>query len=211
MLLSKCYKQLAKIKSYLKNKLVYKHLSKQAILVGEGHNFSNSAQIKHEFGSSCKNVILQDHSELFGTIICCNDGKVELGRYVKVGFNCTIYCANNIRIGDYTAIANNVTIVDHNYHPINPADRKYMRQTPHGSIERSPIYSLNKPVNIGQNVWLGNSVRVCKGVSIGDNSIIGANSVVTKDIPANCIAVGNPARVVKTDIHLSTEKVFPIK
>lgn len=119
--------------------------------------------------------------------------------------------ANNIRIGDYTAIANNVTIVDHNYHPINPADRKYMRQTPLGSIERSPIYSLNKPVSIGPNVWLGNSVRVCKGVSIGDNSIIGANSVVTKDIPANCIAVGNPARVVKTDIHLSTEKVFPIK
>jgi maltose O-acetyltransferase len=56
---------------------------------------------------------------------------------------------------------------------------------------------LAKPIKIGNNVWLGGGVIVCPGVTIGDNTTIGAGSVVTKDIPANVLAVGNPARVIK--------------
>lgn len=53
------------------------------------------------------------------------------------------------------------------------------------------------PVTIGNNVWLGSRVMILKGVSIGDNSVIGASSVVTKPIPANCIAAGNPAKIIR--------------
>jgi carbonic anhydrase/acetyltransferase-like protein (isoleucine patch superfamily) len=58
-------------------------------------------------------------------------------------------------------------------------------------------------VHIGNNVWIGDSVIVCKGVTIGDNSIIGAGSIVVRDVPPNCIAAGNPAKIVK---HLEADK-----
>ena len=75
-----------------------------------------------------------------------------------------------------------------------------MRTTPHGSDARSMIHSVYAPVKIGKNVWIGQKSRICKGVEIGDNSIVAANSVVTKSVPANCIVAGNPAKIVKTDI-----------
>lgn len=203
---------LRKLKYKYQKKAAFKNVSANATLQGAGQNIDPRAAIVHNFGAGRKNIILGDRVELFGKIICWGENcLVKLGNNVKVGFNCSINCAEGIEIGDYTAIADNVTIVDHNFHPINPADRKYMRTTPHGSIERSPFYSGHKPVKIGENVWIGSNVRICKGVTIGDNSVIGANSVVTKDIPANCVAVGLPAKVVKTDIDTTTTPVFPLK
>jgi len=67
----------------------------------------------------------------------------------------------------------------------------------HGIYDRLDYIGASRPVSIGTNVWLGDSVIVCKGVTIGDNSIIGAGSVVTGDIPANVVAAGNPARVIR--------------
>ena len=86
-----------------------------------------------------------------------------------------------------------------------------MRQTPPGSKERSNIYSDNAPIKIGSNCWIGENSRVCKGVTIGDGAIVAANAVVTKDVPANSIAAGNPAKVVKTDIHLNSRRYFVTK
>ena len=61
-------------------------------------------------------------------------------------------------------------------------------------------HSANAPIIIGENCWIGTNVRICKGVTIGDNSVIAACSVVTKDVPANCIVAGNPAKIVKSNI-----------
>ena len=72
---------------------------------------------------------------------------------------------------------------------------------------RSWKYSASKPIRIGENVWIGENVRICKGVTIGNNAVIAACSVVTKDVPANAIAAGNPAKIVKTDI----DKIDDIK
>lgn len=181
-----------------------------ATLLGSNHNIGAQASVTLYFGAKKENVILKNNSEIFGKLICWGDGHIVLGEWVKIGFRSTINCVDKIEIGDYTAIADDVTIVDHNYHPTNPEDRKYMRQTAHGSIERSPLFAEHYPIKIGENVWIGSNVRICKGVTIGNNSVIGANSVVTKNIPENCIAVGIPAKVVKEHIDKTTVPQFPL-
>jgi galactoside O-acetyltransferase len=62
---------------------------------------------------------------------------------------------------------------------------------------REQVYQYNMPIHIGKNCWLGAGVIVLPGITIGDNTVVGAGSVVTKDLPANVVAVGNPAKVIK--------------
>ena len=67
----------------------------------------------------------------------------------------------------------------------------------HDIYDRTEVIGQTRPVTLKQNVWIGDGATICKGVTIGENSIIGAGSVVTSDIPSNVVAAGNPARVVK--------------
>lgn len=108
---------------------------------------------------------------------------VHLGKNVYINFNCTFVDDAQIYIGDGTMIAPNVTIIAA-FHPISPK-------------LRAEGYGCNKPVHIGKNCWLASNVTVLQGVTIGDNSVIGASSIVTRDIPANTIAMGHPAKVVR--------------
>ena len=152
-------------------------------------------------GSTKEDIIIHENVMLMGcTLFSAHHGKIEIGNYTKIGDGSAVLCVEGVTIGDYTAIATDVTIVDNNNHPLNPEYRQFMRTTPHGSDARAGIHSDHKPVIIGKNCWIGTNVRIQKGVTIGDNSIIAACSVVTKDVPANCIAAGNPAKIVKTDI-----------
>jgi len=152
-------------------------------------------------GSIRDDIIVHDNVMLLGChLFSSHHGKIELGNNVKIGSSSQILCVDKVVIGDYTAIATDVTIVDNNNHPINPEYREFMRTTPHNSDARSWIHSDHKPIIIGRNCWIGSNVRIQKGVTIGDNSVVAACSVVTKDVPANCIVAGNPAKIVKTDI-----------
>lgn len=108
---------------------------------------------------------------------------VHFGRNVYANFNLTLVDDTHIYIGDYTMLGPNVTIATAG-HPILPELRE-------------KAYQFNLPVHIGRNCWLGAGVVVLPGVTIGDNTVIGAGSVVTKDIPANVVAVGNPCRVMR--------------
>lgn len=108
---------------------------------------------------------------------------VRMGRNVYANFNLTLVDDTYIDIGDYTMIGPNVTIATGG-HPILPQLREQ-------------AYQFNAPVRIGRNCWLGAGVIVVPGVTIGEGSVIGAGAVVTKDIPANVVAVGNPCRVVR--------------
>ena len=99
--------------------------------------------------------------------------------------NNTMLCAMaSIRIGNDCRIGDAVSIVDADFHEISPATR-----------DRSA--GLIRPVVIGNNVWIGSRAMILKGVAIGDNSVVGAMSLVTSEVPANSIAAGVPARVIR--------------
>ena len=108
---------------------------------------------------------------------------VHFGKNVYANFNLTLVDDTHIYVGDYTMFGPNVVIATAG-HPILPELRE-------------KAYQFNIPVHIGRNCWLGAGVIVLPGVTIGDNTVIGAGSVVTKDIPANVVAVGNPCRVLR--------------
>lgn len=108
---------------------------------------------------------------------------VKFGNNVYANFNLTLVDDTYIEVGDCTMFGPNVIIATAG-HPVLPALRE-------------KGYQYNMPVKIGKNCWLGAGVIVLPGVNIGDNSVIGAGSVVTKDVPANVVAVGNPCKVLR--------------
>ena len=108
---------------------------------------------------------------------------VHFGNNVYANFNLTMVDDTHIYVGDCTMFGPNVTVATAG-HPIDPE-------------LRAKAYQYNMPVHIGKNCWLGAGVIVLPGVTIGDNTVIGAGSVVTKDIPSGVVAVGNPCRVLR--------------
>lgn len=114
----------------------------------------------------------------------CDYGKnIEVGDYFFANYNCTILDVGKVVIGDNVQFAPNVSLYTAG-HPIHPDSR-------------NSGYEYGIGITIGDNVWLGGNVVVNPGVHIGNNAVIGSGSVVTKDIPDNVIAVGNPCKVVR--------------
>ncbi len=111
---------------------------------------------------------------------------LHIGARTFVNFHLTALDVARITIGDDCQIGPNVQLLTPT-HPIEPQPRR-------DKLEAA------RPITIGDNVWLGGGVIVCPGVTIGENSVIGAGSVVTRDVPANVVAVGNPARVIRENI-----------
>ncbi|HBL81344.1 MAG TPA: sugar O-acetyltransferase [Clostridiales bacterium] len=105
------------------------------------------------------------------------------GDHIYANFNLTMVDDTHIYVGDYTMFGPNVTIATAG-HPILPELRE-------------KAYQYNAPVHIGKNCWLGAGVIVLPGITIGDNVVIGAGSIVTKDLPPNVVAVGNPCRILR--------------
>ena len=196
-----------KICSKIINKIVTRKYRKM-VTATYTVKFNKGASVSLIYGANKNSVIIDDYTSIYGRIICCNKAKLRIGKYSHFGPNSKIQCAENIHIGNFVIIAPNVTITDNNTHPVNPLDRKIQQITPQGDIKRSWLYTDSKPIYIEDNVWIGEHARICKGVTIGDNSIVAACAVVTKDVPANSIAAGNPARIVKTDLEKMPQKYF---
>ena len=117
-----------------------------------------------------------------GDIICFPKSRLLIGS----GFcnsNAMIRCSKYIKIGQDVAISHNVTIMDSDAHNIMEFDHK-----------------KTKPVIIGNHVWIGSRAMILKGVKVGDGAVIAAGAIVTKDVPANAVVAGAPARVIKTNI-----------
>lgn len=136
-----------------------------------------SALVNELFGKAGNNPFLEPPFH------CDYGWNIEVGDNFYANFNLTILDVNKVIIGDNAFFASNVSIYTAG-HPIHPESR-------------NSGYEYGIPVTIGNNVWLGGNVVVLPGVSIGDNAVIGAGSVVTKDIPANVVAAGNPCKVLR--------------
>lgn len=108
---------------------------------------------------------------------------VHFGHHIYCNFGVTMVDDTHIYVGDYTMFGPHVTIATAG-HPILPSLRE-------------KAYQYNMPVHIGRNCWFGAGCIVLPGVTIGDNVVVGAGSVVTKDIPSNVVVVGNPARILR--------------
>jgi len=113
-----------------------------------------------------------------------NGGRLEIGESVFINYGCSISANQQVRIGDRCSIGTHCIIMDNDFHQVNPERRQ----------ERPP----SAPIVLEENVWLGARAIVLKGVTIGRNSVIGAGSVVTRDVPPRCLAAGVPARVIRT-------------
>lgn len=143
--------------------------------------------LQNLFGSIGTNVSISEHFH-------CEYGKnISIGNDVIVGPNCIFIDNEKINIGSCIMFAPNIQIYT-SYHPILPEERYiYERDS------SDPIYyrTCADPVTIKDGVWIGGGSIILPGVTIGKNSIIGAGSVVNRSIPDNCIAVGNPCKVIK--------------
>ena len=120
---------------------------------------------------------------------CDYGSQIELGERVFFNFNCVVLDVCSVRIGDFTLFGPAVQI----YTATHPME---------ASLRRSQEFG--KPVTIGSDVWIGGGAIICPGVTIGDQAVIGAGSVVTRDIPAGVFAAGNPCRVIRDSVGISS-------
>ncbi|SMY15898.1 sugar O-acetyltransferase [Photobacterium aquimaris] len=128
-------------------------------------------------------LIIKDRAHIEPNFFCDYGYNIELGSHFYSNHNLTILDVCKVTIGDNVLIGPHVMISTAT-HPLDPIARQHTE------------YGAN--IIIGNNVWIGGNASILPGVTIGDNCVIGAGSVVTADIPANSVAVGNPCRVTKT-------------
>ncbi len=125
---------------------------------------------------------------------CDHGNNIFLGNDVIIGINCTFVDNAEIRIGNRVLIASNVQFYTSS-HPVLPQERLVDDWKEKGTTF---FRTYARPIEIKDNVWIGGGSILLPGVTVGENSVIGAGSVVTRSIPANCVAVGNPCRVIRT-------------
>lgn len=146
---------------------IFRTLPKSSIFIGDNCQFNSSKT-----------------SNLLGVVVPCMFSIIKRGGQIIIGNNCgfsgtVIWASTCIKLGDNVRCGANTVIYDNDGHFDDPRAGKA------------------KPIEIGNNVWLGYGVKVLKGVTIGENSLIGAGSIVTKDIPANVVAAGIPCKVIR--------------
>jgi acetyltransferase-like isoleucine patch superfamily enzyme len=163
--------------------------------------FLESAQVFKQFRSKQpRALVIGEHVSVYAgcSFPLGENATCSLGDFTLVN-GALVMAEERIRIGSHCLISWNVGIADCDFHPLDVAQRRM------DAVALAPFFEgrpprpklTSAPVIIGDNVWIGMNAIVLKGVTIGDNSVIAAGAVVTKSIPANVIAAGNPAVVIK--------------
>lgn len=181
----------------IKRKLNYERIASQVTKKGKRYNFEFGSLVLLSDGSTPEDIELGEFVTIYGTLQSQHKGKITMGDYTRLGRNSVIRCVDKVVIGSYTAIADNAVISDNGNHPIDPVFRRKMKEDPLDGDMRLWKHSDHAPVIIGENVWVCENARINRGVTIGDNSIIAAGAIVTRDVPANVIVAGVPAKVIK--------------
>jgi acetyltransferase-like isoleucine patch superfamily enzyme len=121
--------------------------------------------------------------------VCYKDARISIGAHTFINYGSSILAYEKVRIGRHCLLGHHTLILDRNEH----------------GVEHREVVPPPAEVTIEDHVWIGSRVVILPGVFVGHHSVIGAGSVVTKDIPANCLAVGNPARVVRRFVRAASQ------
>ncbi len=160
---------------------------------GEGF-YCESAQIFRFLRNTKPDaIVFGDHVSCYAgcSFAIGEKGHVRIGNFTLLN-GALVMAENKIEIGSHCLISWNVGIADSDFHPLEPAQRLIDAQA------LAPFQLNTAPVKIADNVWIGMNAVILKGVTIGENSVVAAGSVVTKSVAANSVVAGNPATVVKT-------------
>lgn len=188
-----------------------------AVLVEIWRRFSSQAEVGQHVrlglaarvinSAALDRLTLGDHAVVRGCLRVEPQGRMSVGAFVYVGDGAILSAQASIEIGEATLIAHGVMVFDNNSHPINPHVREIHFRRMLGVLDRdAPIAIEAAPVRIGRRCWIGMNSMVMRGVSIGDDTIVAAGSVVISDLPAGVVAGGNPARVLRA---LTPEELAP--
>ncbi|RZK63597.1 MAG: sugar O-acetyltransferase [Pedobacter sp.] len=165
-----------------------RELTKEYNYLASTDNIKKGALLKELLGSIGKNIAID-------TPFYCDYGRhITIGDNVIININCTFVDCNKIDIGNNVLIASNVQIYTAT-HPVDTSERLIENGAETENIPFFRTYAL--PIKIGDNVWIGGGVIILPGVTIGKNSVIGAGSIVTRSIPENSVAFGNPCKVIR--------------
>lgn len=143
--------------------------------------FDDAAEVRALFGELIGRQV-DDGFLLLPPFYTSGGEEIRVGRNVFINQNCTFYDLGGLDIGDDVMVGPNVSILTSG-HPLDPAQRRAV--------------TIGKPITIGRNVWIGAGATILGGVTIGENAVVAAGSVVTKDVPANMLVGGNPARAIR--------------
>lgn len=144
--------------------------------------------LRELFGKVGENVLVD------APLYCDHGENIFIGNNVVIGMNCTFVDNQEIRIGNQVMIASNVQIYTAS-HPVLPKERL----VPDWKERETTFFrTYARPVVIRDNAWIGGGCIILPGVTVGENSVVGAGSVVTRDVPDNCVAAGNPCRVIRS-------------
>jgi acetyltransferase-like isoleucine patch superfamily enzyme len=124
-------------------------------------------------------------------------GQIAIGEYCYVGEQSHIWSAKNISIGNRVLIAHNVNIFDNSTHPLGASERHQQFKSIITNGHPQNLDLSEEPIKIEDDVWVGCMSIILKGVTIGQGAVIGAGSVVTKDVPPHTVVAGNPARIIR--------------
>jgi len=188
------------IYNYIHKKIFWKLYSiriRSNAIIGKNFLSNYRGRVVLGNGSKKNDVIIKNNVMMHGVIRSESNGKVTIDEFTSIREGCKIHCLENIKIGKYVIMSQNIIISDNNNHPTSPYKRKEMIISGWSTSKWLWNHSESSPIIINDNVWICQNSVILKGVTIGENSIIAMNSVVTKDVPSNTIVAGNPATIVK--------------
>ena len=150
--------------------------------------------------SGCGEVVLSDGVSLNGTVVpielvTYTSGRIEIGNHTFINFGSSIAARASVKIGSHCHLGHYTFVMDNDQH----------------DVVRHTILPQSEPVVIEDHVWIGSKAVILPGVRIGSRAVIGAGSIVTRDVPSRCVAAGNPARVLRhiTELDREEEPAFP--
>jgi len=174
-----------------------KILGKATCSLSSGAKISSTARIRNIRGLTSA-IKVGDHSFIAGELLTfAHGGQIEIGQWCFIGEGARLWSASRIRVGDRVLISHNVNIFDSLTHPLDAGQRHEQFRAIMLQGHPRKIDLGERPVEIGDDVWIGANSCILRGVSVGAGSVVGAASVVTHDIPAACIYAGNPAKFVR--------------